>query len=298
MEPIERLTTGVYEWSRWREETLDIHLKLDLKNLDLREADFDGYDFRFVDFTGTNLSGAHMRGANLTAAELVDTILVGTDLTDANLSGASMKEACLLNTNLEKADLTSARDYILDATITRQTKFDPYSKDPWSVLRKKYTGPSMLWTLLALASAMTPLLAKTFYWTAFNRFQEFNGLNYSTESHEKFYVVELVLGLNKDSAFWLITLTLVCYNALRGFITYKVAPLRDEEERTGCSPWWSIYWTPKTFGFVAIPRFWVSYQYLYILHKKLEILFYLSATVFIFNLAFWLFQPVWVPISD
>ena len=40
---------------------------------------------------------------------------------------------------------------------------------------------------------------------------------------------------------WFLVLLLFIYNGLRGFLTWWIGPLRDEEERSGYSPSWQSY---------------------------------------------------------
>jgi uncharacterized protein YjbI with pentapeptide repeats len=53
---------------------------------------------------------------------------------------------------------------------------------------------------------------------------------------------QLLLGTDRGIGGILLTTTLLLYNALRGFLTYCLGPLRDEEERTSETPFWDDYW--------------------------------------------------------
>jgi hypothetical protein len=53
---------------------------------------------------------------------------------------------------------------------------------------------------------------------------------------------QLLLGIDRGIGRFLLTTTLLLYNALRGYLTYRLGPLRDEEERTGQTPFWYDYW--------------------------------------------------------
>ena len=79
------------------------------------------------------------------------------DLTLANLKGAyfwsvELEGANLYKTVLQEADLIDARDYRFNSTNVRNINFSSVPDDPWSILKQKYTGPAMLWTMLALAA--------------------------------------------------------------------------------------------------------------------------------------------------
>lgn len=214
-----------------------------------------------------------------------DAFLELANLSGANLEAASLTGAKLGCANLESANLGLASGFIFDETYTRNTKFGTPASDPWSILRRKYTGPAMLWNMLALITACLPYTMKALYWSALNRWQNVGDSksNCGAEVCNEFTVLQLVLGLDRNVIYWAIPVTLIVYNILRGFLTYRVAPMRDEEERSGVSPAWK--------GKMV----WQGYRPLYWMHRAVSILFWLAFLVFLFNALHWLNLPVWVP---
>jgi hypothetical protein len=118
-EHLTRLQQGVEVWNEWREAKHDI--QPDLTEADLTEADL----------TGANLSGA--------------------DLSGADLSGAT-----LVNTNLSEAKLHEVSGMILDSTFIRNARFSPRATDPWSILRRSYTGPKLFFHILLFVAFVVP----------------------------------------------------------------------------------------------------------------------------------------------
>ncbi|MGH7772742.1 MAG: pentapeptide repeat-containing protein [Candidatus Binatia bacterium] len=106
-----------------------------------------------VNFTAATLEHANLRMANLPKA-----IFIRANLSVADLSGARLDEANFLEANLfradfskatsaeanfEAADLRLVKGVKLDSAFIRNAKLSPYASDPWSVLRRNYTGPSL-----------------------------------------------------------------------------------------------------------------------------------------------------------
>lgn len=173
--------------------------------------------------------------------------------------------------DLEGANLEHTKGLILDSTPIRNAKFSPRASDPWSQLRRAYTGPRLVFTLLFLVAFFTPYVLKTFVWVSVNRVQEElkqhiedirdrvealeskehpaagplavaleavadrlpqdNDVRWQTKS-----VWKLVLGMDKKWWYWVTAIALLLYNLVRAVLTWFVAPMRDAEERSGVSP--------------------------------------------------------------
>src|SRR4051794_31491817 len=110
---------GIAEWNRWRgrDEPLP----------DLEGAHLGGAYLQAADLTGAHLRGAHLRGAHLE----------GADLRTANTTS-------YLNGTLP----SFGRPFVLDDTRIQNTRFSAWSQDPWSILRRTYTGPKLVFTLV------------------------------------------------------------------------------------------------------------------------------------------------------
>lgn len=111
----------------------------------------------------------------------------------------------------------------------------------------------------------------------------------------------MVLGIDKGAYYWSIPVLLILYNVCRGYITWRVAPMRDSEERSGYSPTWfsevDIYDSPKQFNkwerFKARLR---GYQHIYLMHQYIvRWVFWLAIIMFIYNAYYWLIPTVGIP---
>ena len=273
-----------------------------LKSADLREANLVDANLYAADLTEANLQGAHLSSngtnlkyANLSSATLVKLELNGSDLTEAKLVAADLSEANLSNANLSKADLSEAKLHgtiltgadlrgtkrvYFDETYITGVRFDANAKDAWSVLRRIYTGPAMLWTTLALIAAITPYIAKLLFWVSVNRFQDFSE-DIDCQLHDCYQVWQLVLGLDRGGFYWTVPSILIFYNMVRAYITYKVIPMREEEERSGFSP--------KLYGLTG-------YRHVFLIHQYIvRWIFWLALGLFLYNLCDWMTKTVGLP---
>lgn len=124
-------------------------------------------------------------------------------------------------------------------------------------------------------------------------------------------VWRLVVGAARGTWFWGSAILLLVYNVLRALPTMLVAPMRDEEERSGVAPayrpssgvevtpvarllarlsmrlaklWWTGYarWT-EAYGWLIWP------------HRVVTVLFWLAVASFAWNAWHWLMLDVWLP---
>lgn len=148
-----------------------------LENADLNGAYLTDANFSNANFAGANLvnalvSAAKLNGANLNGAMLNGADFSGADLTGAHLSHADLTGALLTHANLSDANLRDAKSFRLDDTFVRSTSFDAKSKDPWSVLRRKYTGPMFLFHVIFLMVFLGVYMARAMIWVGVNLAQE------------------------------------------------------------------------------------------------------------------------------
>ena len=140
-----------------------------------------------------NLSGTKLFGANLSGTKLIKANLSGAELEKTDLSGAVLKEAKLSNKvdalteiNLSNANMRGIGvgrfwhmvwpfyrvPFVLDRTHIRDTIFEPRVADPWSVLRRSYTGPKFAFLLLFTLAAFLPLVAQAIFWISVARLEQ------------------------------------------------------------------------------------------------------------------------------
>lgn len=129
-----------------------------------------------------NLRGAHLEHAMLGAAHLEHVDLQGAHLEHASLNSAYLEHGNLTSAHLEgaqldqavlsEANLRSARGLFFCDNRVRDIDIEGDAIDPWSVLRRKYTGPWFFVHLLLLIVFFTPYVARTFSLTVQSRGQE------------------------------------------------------------------------------------------------------------------------------
>jgi len=325
---VARLMNSIKDWNEWREVCPE------LVDADLREADLTGANLSFADLrksilTGAKLQQANLSGAKLMRAELVQAKLERADLTDAdlrkanlscanlqnaildsakmqdaNLFNANLRDAKLLAANLKNANLRSASHLILDETIVTGASFGIDAQDPWSILRRNYSGSRLIFNLLFLVAFFSPYLAKVAFWAWVNRVQTYaeaivnertsavgvdSGLirNLSrclAEQCDPMPAWQLIVGADKGWLFCVLAIALIAYNTLRAGITWRVASLREEEERMGCSPPWTG------------AKWWQNYRLLFWAHQYfVRWVFWIAIIAFIYNAYDWLTRTVWIP---
>lgn len=156
---------------------------------DLEEATLVQAKLTMADFFRAKLSHANLYEAELLLARLIEATAVETDFARSFLAGADLSRvnapgAIMKKTNLSGADLDGANlrrvgqslafwhfllpyyslPFILDNTSIRGVRFAAFVQDPWSVLRRKYTGSNLLFIVLFSLAALLPLLGQMFFW--------------------------------------------------------------------------------------------------------------------------------------
>ena len=243
-------------------------------------------NFNQVSFLG-DLS---LRGMNYGKSISFDGISIDgpTDWKENNLSNISIRDVDFKHVNMEGAifdgaNMLGAQNLTLDSTSIRNTRFDDNAKDHWSVLRRIYTGPNMIVTLLFLIAFSLPYVSKVGFWVTVNKSQHHventtAEMRQSVEDTARRFKIpqsqidellpspqqiknrslclndecrdirlwKLLVGLDKGVGVMLFVIGLILFNALKGLITVMVIPMREQEERTGYSP--SYKTSLKVFG--------------------------------------------------
>ena len=227
--------------------------KVDLSGSDLQRCVFDNTSFWQTSLEDCVAQGAYFKGANFTFANLKN-----ADLRMADLSNCEFKYA-----NLTCTDLRDTKGvFFLNDNPIKETKFSPWSKDPYSQMRRTYTGIMFFLILTLTLLAFTPYIFKAITWGYMSEIQK-SGLDYmpitlmqsydnSNISESKIFqidlsnnikfkksrVISIIVGLEEEPP-WVplfITCVLVIYNILRGYVTIQFSRLRDSEERSLHAP--------------------------------------------------------------
>lgn len=247
----------------------------DLSGLDAANAHFDECDFSQSSFCGATLSGAvftrtalrqtdfssaalvgmrFIEGCDLTLARLTDaaaieavfanSVLDEADLTGADLQRADFEGTTVRNARLDRADLRGARHLILDATSVRATVFSANADDPWSVLRRTYTGPRFLFNLLALVLFVGALAAKAYALYGIALIEAATTIKEPLAAWcarpetacRSVSLVAVLLGWTEGLFAAAFVMLSIAYNACRAVLTWLVAGMREEEDRSGRTP--------------------------------------------------------------
>ena len=161
--------------------------------------------------------------------------------------------------NLEQADVRAATGLLFDENRVVGMRIEGSAPDPWSVLRRNYTGPWFFIHLMLLGVFFAPYVAKALYLDVTSRSQEWLVEEFETletrlpdvevlrdygEELKRRFRDELVqrpawwvlLGVHKGVVPLLFALVVIFYNALRAYLTLSVSSLRDAEERSSTTP--------------------------------------------------------------
>ena len=218
-----------------------------LSEANLSEANLSGADLNYANLWKANLSRANLWKANLNNASLFQANLSGAKLIDANLSGAYLSEA-----DLSEADLYRAIGFVLDGNRVFRTNFSPSSKDPYSVLRRNYTGVRFVLVFIFSLLTIIQFVGKGLIYGTVAESEEFMRQivvsNYGSEAwtairehFESKPVWQVVSGYTQGFWIFLLTVSLLAYNATRAFMTYKISGIRDAEERGSIAPQYRDY---------------------------------------------------------
>lgn len=351
-EHLEKLHQGMDAWNAWREQDRETRkgkaVPL-LMGFSLRGCNLDGYDLVNANLQEAVLRGASMRDANLRGTNLIRADLRGVDLKgswfddrETDLRDADFRGTNLLDVLLDNADIRGVRGLVLDSTRLRNARFSPTAKDPWSILRKSYTGPRLILNYLFLVAFLVPYLVKSVGWIGVNKaetaidttvsrlaervetltdFEDVNSRVLRSFSDElakrapnegngwrRYSLWQVVIGLDRSPSYWLTAVALVLYNVLRTLLTMLVAPLRDEEERSGHSPphrprqelrksrgerLMDTLVSPHEL----LEKVRASYGWMMWPHRVVRILFFFAFGAFVLHMTSWLSTPILLPPS-
>jgi len=339
-------TDPVEAWNRWREtngvkEPKLMHLKIqnaELAGINLIRANLSNSDLSKANLEKANLMGAtlhsaNISGANLTSADLVavdahgadcwsaefrNASLRGADFADTNFRDARFQGACLINAVFDRANFHIAQGITLDHTDIKGASFDPDAGDPWSVLRRTYTGSMVLFHVLFSFLFFAPFVAKTLLWASVSSYQKHVKnpdllICASTQCTET-KVWKVLLGFH-DGWLFLSVLAVLVYNIIRLYLTFHVSRMKDAEERSGRSPLWKpdgpssfVFYSEhssleerdqrwyKLKGISTWLTSWPNgYSPLYKIHKMAKMLLIIAVLVSMYNLFYWLTMSVEIP---
>lgn len=196
-----------------------------------------------VSFRRSNLSHAHFDNA------------ASCDFTGAVLTSGSLGEA--RNCSFDGADLRDIGQVIFDECRVLGARLGR-TRDPWGELRRAYGG-GMTAVHLALLSVFFLLMyLRVLPWRLLAALPAAPSWVPSTEVP----LWWLALGLDQGLSVAVLTAALILFNLLRGALVYRIAPMREDESRTGSTPRWS------------------DYRGLHVAHRVVGVLFWFSVASF------------------
>ena len=249
---------------------------INLRESELRQVDLCEIDFQDCDLSGANLSGATLMGStwtncrfgltNLSGAQLQGSTFaagcvfegatlddcvatratfVNSDFRNATAVSAKFDQvdfggSRLANTDLTRASLNDSTNFVLDRAIVHSTNFSATAADPWSILRRTYTGPRFVLNFVLLAAFVMTLVAKTFAYQVLVLIESAPALAEGIDAYclqyecEDVRISDVLLGFRDGASFFVISGLI--YNLLRFVLTFGVSALREQEERSGRSP--------------------------------------------------------------
>lgn len=280
-----------------------IHLEF----ANLRNADLEGAhaNFAHAHLEHVILCGAHLQHASFRRAKLFSANLCTANLADADLREGDMRNTQLKEAVLDRTDVRGAFGLRFDDNSVDRLRIDGDAPDPWSVLRRTYTGPRFFLNLLLLIGFLLPFSAKVLYLSALSEAREGvqQAIAYADakleqaekrvgedslasargwlasfdRSHKQVPALWVLIGGSKGWLYLAMTLAIVAYNAIRAILTMKVSALRDGEESSHIAP--------------AL----ASYIGKYKLHLVASVIYWISIASFFWNTGHWLWTTrVWV----
>ena len=235
----------------------------------------------------------------------------------------------IFDTSLNKTNLQHTSGLLFDFNAIDRVNIEGNSKDPWTTLRRTYTGPKYFLNLLLSVAFFIPFLFKAVYLSVVSTTQstliEFTenlkaksdeifvlreaitqSLNSFESSREEIWAGLVLIGWS-DGPFWtLLTAIVILYNLIRAYLTSKVSSLRDAEERSKISPTLGQYYgnyhplSNVPFGIPALRVFFTKDKKtmfqdplarigLYRLHQLAKVLYWFALIALVYNLFHWLF---------
>ncbi|OAB58723.1 hypothetical protein AY599_06255 [Leptolyngbya valderiana BDU 20041] len=249
----------------------------------LSRADATHANFRGAVLASARIASAKMQHADLTSATLNNADLRGTDFSHAKLSAVSLAGSSIYAANFDNANLRWSRAMLFDDNAVQRLDIEGNAPDPWSTLRRTYTGPMFFVHLLLLVAFLLPYAAKVLTLTTTARGYE--ALRQSLEAGEgvppgadvvRAWLVHFDASHTDTHAWWVLlggthawwwalvptALAILCYNVLRGHLTLTIGVLRDQADRVERTPTLVEYYgachplAGKDAGVRRIPAVW------------------------------------------
>jgi uncharacterized protein YjbI with pentapeptide repeats len=272
----------------------------DLSNSKLVKADFSEVEARNTDFSRCDLQDAKFSRACVNTSVFKN----------ANLQKSKWESASITSADFEGANLRFVEEIWFDQNNLYTAKLSPKGGDAWTELRRQYSGSRLAFHMLILVAFFLPYVIRAAAWVQVNnaeaahaaaiaelqsdpkmhrfleeatiaspRFVQMSTSKCLAPKCREWRVWELLLA--RDAVWYsqLLAWLLIIYNLARLYLTWKVGPLRDDEDRTYVTPALSDYRT------------------LFVAHKVVRVVFFVSLVSFAFHAyKVLILGSVWLPI--
>lgn len=143
--------------------------------------------------------------------------------------GVSVRDA-----DLENARIVRVKGLFLDRNSAKGAMFEG-ANHPWLVLRSAYGPHRQMYHLLFGFAYFLPLLGKIIFWSALATAQSKIASDFWRGHH---FVERSVPSLlfQENGILWYLALLVLSYQGLRAFVSYRMAPLIEQETETGFAP--------------------------------------------------------------
>lgn len=238
-----------------------------------------------------NMEHASLWRAHLEHAKLVQANLKRANLKHAHFEHSILREACLEHAHLQEANLDHANVrwatgiLFSDNPVTR-LDIEGAAPDPWSVLRRIYTGPMYFVHLLLVVGFLLPYAAKVLALTTTAR--AVDALRTTMKSGETLpkwgqdastWIAQFDATHIETPALWVLlggtkgmwwifvptAIAILLYNIVRACLTVKIGILRDQADRVQRTPTLEEYYgychplAGKEAGWCRMWSVWVKH---------------------------------------
>ncbi len=297
----------------------NIEFKNDIEDSDFRRSNLTDVTFTDLSVTNSPFNSAVVRKCNFEAVKFStsndarkETSFENARLIETTFSEALLKGVSLRRASFVRCDLGDTQDIEFDETHLADSYFASFPIDSWSVLRRHYTGANMLFVLAFSLLFFLPMPFEALLLAIENRaslsmvsnvpggpslsVNEESCLRGAKASVDGCYrAYQVLLGWHDNWFVFVSSILLLFFNMLRVLLTWLVAPMRDEELRTGITP--RAYpqpARPEDNFFTRFQEFKRSFQWVYPLHKLQFWLMFVALPIGLLSFAIKLFEIIWV----
>lgn len=263
-----------------------------LKKSILHKASFSDCLFQGIRVTAADLSGAKILRSQIKDSKFADSNFSNSVFDEVFLDKCHFSNCTWKNSETRKltfidSEVPSSPRFFVNGEPQNGMRFCPNSSDAWSVLRRSYTGPLFSVWIGATILAFGPLLIEAKFWQLMDEASQLgvpllsSGAPLVSKSELEDHLVISIVSRWASGWFpFVMTMTILGYNAARAVLTWNLSSLRQEEERSGFSPFRWQY-----------EKYWNA-------HKILRIIAFMALGFLLWNLGSVFLEPVSYPRSE